>query len=215
MTPTCSRADVDVFATDRVTGLAVNDKNLPPEATPHDGLVNKFPFDVEKKSYPFWDGTVGRAVNVVYDGTVTLDGIETYKFPNTVEDEPIDVAEGVPGTYTNVTVYVEPMTGSIIDRPGPAEVPRRRHDGARHAARIHRSTRQGRRDEAMANGQRCSSATVLRSSASSVVACACSGLRPAARTAWWGRGPAGAVKAARPRQRRLAPSPRRRSRCPG
>jgi hypothetical protein len=33
----------------------------------------------------------------------------------TVEDEAVDVAEGVPGTYTNVvTVNVDPTTGSIV-----------------------------------------------------------------------------------------------------
>jgi hypothetical protein len=116
--PRLISADADVFATDRVTGLAVNgSKYLPPEATPHDGLVNKFPFDTEKKSYPYWDGTVGAAVNAEYDSTVTIDGIETYKFVVTIEDADIDVAEGVPGTYDDVKeIFVEPITGAIINQ---------------------------------------------------------------------------------------------------
>ena len=42
-----------IFAPDRVTAEAVEDKNLPADASHPEGLVNKFPFDVEKKTYPF------------------------------------------------------------------------------------------------------------------------------------------------------------------
>ena len=78
-------------------------------------MINKFPFDVEKKTYPFWDGDIGRAVDIDYKGTETLFGLETYEFSYTVKDEPIEVAEGIPGTYDNiVTVYVDPKTGSIV-----------------------------------------------------------------------------------------------------
>ena len=116
--PRLISADADVFATDRVSGLAVNGaKYLPPEATPHDGLVNKFPFDTEKKSYPYWDGTVGAAVDAVYDSTVEIDGVETYKFVITIEDAGIDIAEGLPGTYDDVKeIYVEPRTGAMINQ---------------------------------------------------------------------------------------------------
>jgi hypothetical protein len=111
-------ASADVFATDRVTGLAVNDpKYLPADAMPHEGVVNKFPFDTETKTYPYWDGTVGAAVDAEYDSTVTIDGVKTYKFVVTVEDAEIEVAAGVPGTYDNVKeMFVEPRTGAIIDQ---------------------------------------------------------------------------------------------------
>ena len=66
--PDLITATIDIFATDRVTALAVEDKNLPADAVPHEGLINKFPFDVEKKTYPFWDGDVGRAVDIEYQG---------------------------------------------------------------------------------------------------------------------------------------------------
>lgn len=108
-------ASVDVFATDRTTALSVDDPELPADAVPHEGLVNKFPFDVEKKAYPFWDGTIGRAVDIEYQDTETVDGLETYRFSYTVTDEPIEVATGVEGTYDNViTVNVDPRTGSIV-----------------------------------------------------------------------------------------------------
>jgi hypothetical protein len=113
--PNLLTADIDVFATDRVTALGVEDPNLPEDAVAHVGLVNKFPFDVEQKNYPYWDGTIGRPVEMVYQDTETILGLETYRFVATVEDEPVDVAEGVPGTYSNVvTVNVDPATGSIV-----------------------------------------------------------------------------------------------------
>lgn len=113
--PDLITAGVDFFATDRETALAVEDDNLP-EGTPvPEGLMNKFPFDVEKKSYPFWDGTIGRAVDIEYDGTEDVFGLSTYRFTYTVSDEEIEIAEGTPGTYSNtVTVNVDPKTGSIV-----------------------------------------------------------------------------------------------------
>ena len=113
--PNLLTADIDIFATDRRTGLAVDDDNLPADAGPHEGLINKWPFDVEKKTYPYWDGLVGRPLEMVYDGTESIQGLDTYRFVATVEDEPVDVAEGVPGTYSNVvTVNVDPTTGAIV-----------------------------------------------------------------------------------------------------
>ena len=53
-----SRPRTDDFATDRITALAVNDPQyLPADAAPHEGLINKWPFEAEKKTYPYWDGT--------------------------------------------------------------------------------------------------------------------------------------------------------------
>lgn len=113
--PDLITASIDIFATDRKTALAVDDENLPEGTEVPEGLQNKFPFDVEKKSYPFWDGTIGRAVDIEYDGTEEVMGLETYRFTYTVTDEPIEIAEGVDGTYDNtVTVNVDPKTGSIV-----------------------------------------------------------------------------------------------------
>jgi hypothetical protein len=116
--PRLITADVDVFATDRVSTLAVNDaKYLPDDALPHEGIVNKFPFDTETKTYQYWDGTLGAAVPAVFDSTVTVDGVKTYKFVVTIEGADIDVAEGVPGTYDSVKeMFVEPRTGAIINQ---------------------------------------------------------------------------------------------------
>ena len=74
-------AGVEYFATDRVTAMAVNDpKYLPPEAEEVEGLQNKWPFDVEKKAYPYWDGTAGGAFDAEYEATEEIDGVEVYRF---------------------------------------------------------------------------------------------------------------------------------------
>lgn len=111
-------ASTDTFATNRHTAMAVNDfKSLPPEAGKKEGLINKFPFNVEKKSYPFWDGYVGKAVTAAYQGTDQIDGLETYKFLVTVKDGDIEIAPGVAGKYsTDKTMWIEPTTGSIINQ---------------------------------------------------------------------------------------------------
>lgn len=114
--PRLVSASTDAFATDRVTALAVPDfAGLPAsDGPPHEGLVNKFPFDAEKKTYPYWDGTAGYAVDAAYDRTETLAGIECYVYTYTVQDVPIEIAEGIDGTYDNVVeIWVEPKTGAI------------------------------------------------------------------------------------------------------
>lgn len=112
------KIDLDVFATDRVTALATNDVDtLPADAVPHEGLVNKWPFDAEKKTYPYWDGTTGQAVDAVYDRTEQVDGREVYVYEVTIQDAPIEVIEGVPGTYDTVKeIWIEPRTGAVVNQ---------------------------------------------------------------------------------------------------
>ncbi|HET7823319.1 MAG TPA: porin PorA family protein, partial [Ornithinibacter sp.] len=110
-------AGTDRFATDRVTALAVNDeKYVGVNATKHEGLVNKFPFDVEQKTYPFWDGIVGRAVETAFQGEEKIDGLDVYKFSYSVADEPAEISAGISGLYSmNKTMWIDKGTGSIID----------------------------------------------------------------------------------------------------
>jgi hypothetical protein len=122
--PDLITATIDIFAEDRVTAEAVEDKNLPPDAVPHSGLINKFPFDAKQKTFCLWDGDVGNCVDIDYKGTETLFGLKTYKSSYTVKDVPIEIAgddpatpadDTIPGTYDNVvTVNVDPKTGSIV-----------------------------------------------------------------------------------------------------
>lgn len=110
-------ADIDTFATDRVSALAVESDELPADSVPHEGLVNKFPFDSGKTTYPYWDGTLGEAVEAVYERTEDVQGVETYVYRVTIEDAEVEIAEGVTGTYDDVKeIYVEPTTGSILNQ---------------------------------------------------------------------------------------------------
>ncbi|MEO5851241.1 MAG: DUF3068 domain-containing protein [Nocardioides sp.] len=105
----------DVFATDRVSAESVDFAALPADAVPHQGLVNKWPFDVEKATYPYWDGITKSGVDAVYDRTEKIAGFETYVFRVSISEAPIEIAEGTPGTYTDLKeVYVDPRTGKII-----------------------------------------------------------------------------------------------------
>lgn len=109
-------AGFDDFAVDRHTGEAVNDpKYLPADAEEHEGVVNKFPFDTEKKTYTYWIGP-GTA-EATYDRTEEVDGLETYVFHVETEPAPITIAEGLEGTYQETTdLWIEPVTGQIVDQ---------------------------------------------------------------------------------------------------
>ncbi|MFF8833375.1 DUF3068 domain-containing protein [Streptomyces sp. NPDC015131] len=45
----------------------------------------KFPFDVEKRSYRWWDGTLGSTVTLRFAGTQKVQGYEGYRFTGRVE----------------------------------------------------------------------------------------------------------------------------------
>jgi hypothetical protein len=113
--PRLVSADESTFATDRVTALAVPNGNYVPKGSPqYEGLVNKWPFDSEKKTYQYWDSTMGAAVDAKYDGTEQVAGVDTYRYKINIDKAPIEVADGVQGTYTNeVVIWVEPKTGAI------------------------------------------------------------------------------------------------------
>lgn len=111
-------ASTDNFATDRRTAEAVDDpKYLPPSAEDKEGLVNKWPFEAEKKDYQYWDGYAAAPVDATYEGTETVDGVEVYVYKTLVTDVPIEITDGVQGTYsTDKTLWIEPTTGSIVNQ---------------------------------------------------------------------------------------------------
>jgi hypothetical protein len=95
----------------------------------HEGLLFKFPFETEKKSYPFWDVNVKKAVTAKFDGVESLEGLETYRFVQDITDVVITQVD-VPGSLlqlpeqssvkadrvyaTKRTLWIEPHTGAII-----------------------------------------------------------------------------------------------------
>lgn len=111
-------ASVDTFAADRKTGLAVNNpKYLPADATPHSGLLNKWPFQAAKKTYPYWDDLTSSSQDAKYVGTSKLDGLSVYEYAVTVTDAPIQIVQDVAGVYNDQkSVFIEPLTGAIINQ---------------------------------------------------------------------------------------------------
>lgn len=112
-------AEIDIYATDRKTGEAVNDPEYVGEdAIPHVGLINKFPFDVQKdETYEIWDGVVGDAVEATFVEETELKGLDVYVFETDVTAENVNILSDIPGTYIDqATWYVEPVTGSIVGK---------------------------------------------------------------------------------------------------
>lgn len=138
-------ASVDRVTIDRRSGAPVADPvattqseaNAPATETPREGFQYKFPFDVEKASYPYYDGTarVTSPIEFVDDDRV-VDGMTLFHFSQTVG--PTDLGAtignaatltlpaskwGLPGEeattmnlhYENTRdVWVEPVSGSIV-----------------------------------------------------------------------------------------------------
>jgi len=120
-------------AFDPHTGYAINccgafvgsDKNAK-----QTGLAFKFPFFTQKKSYPYYDASLKKAVPMHYTGTAKLHGLTVYKFRQKLGPTRIGT-EQVPGellgmkhekgmvstprTYQNTRTYwVDPVTGSPV-----------------------------------------------------------------------------------------------------
>ena len=108
----------------------IEDNELERVPTTFEGQVYKFPFGTERKDYDQWDGTLGEAVPATYEGEEDIQGVTVYKFVQEIEptvvqtrdlpgsifgsDEPTVSAEMVYAMTR--TLYVEPVTGSPIDR---------------------------------------------------------------------------------------------------
>jgi Porin PorA len=96
----------------------------------HEGLVFKFPFDVQQQDYLWWDADVQRADPIKFQGEEEIEGLRVYVFEQQIGPEPIAAIEapaslfsaGASGTvtatetYSNTrTLWVEPVTGVVID----------------------------------------------------------------------------------------------------
>ena len=94
-------AMVDTVTLNRTTAEAVSDEDRPggsvqkPRtidddqpptniALPHEGLSYRFPFNTEKKSYPYFDPIAQKAFDANYDGEDDVNGLTTYRFTQNV-----------------------------------------------------------------------------------------------------------------------------------
>lgn len=88
---------VDTVTLNRSTAMAVSDDTHPGGAVqkprtiedttpatnvalPHEGLSYRFPFDTEKKTYPYFDPIAQKAFDANYDGEEDVNGLTTYRF---------------------------------------------------------------------------------------------------------------------------------------
>ena len=123
-------ATTDRVAFDRETSEALNccGESLNGAPAKHEGIEYKFPFGAEKKTYQYFDTTLGEASDMVYKASEEIEGVNVYRYEQVIE--PTKIAElEVPGSlidrtetsvpvdryYSNVRrVWVEPDTGVIV-----------------------------------------------------------------------------------------------------
>lgn len=119
-----------VTCCDTYTSTSADDRGVEEKDTiAFEGLYFKFPFQTEKKTYRFWDGSLREAPEIEFKEAETIEGLEVYRFeqvipPTTVGnitapasffdiDEEGDVT--LDRVYSNTrTLWIEPETGVII-----------------------------------------------------------------------------------------------------
>ena len=125
----------DRVAFDANTGEAVEYADTSSEADGEitkpfsfEGLYFKFPFDAQKKTYQFWDGTLRKATPATYVGEGNVKGMDVYKYEQVIEpvktgtiDVPGDLVGSEEETvtadriYSSISTYsVDPVTGVIL-----------------------------------------------------------------------------------------------------
>jgi hypothetical protein len=109
---------------DLVTGSEQRDTQ-----TPIEGQYFKLPFDAQKKTYQFWDGSLKKATDMVYKATESIEGLTVYRYEQVIE--PTNVGQfSAPASFFGIdqegdveldeiyantrTLWVEPETGVII-----------------------------------------------------------------------------------------------------
>lgn len=129
------------IAMDRESGAAVDwngqcytdgdDEPCEPGSISYDGQLYAFPFGTEKKTYEYFDSTLKRPLPIQYQATEKVEGLTVYKFVQEVPEQTVDMdaelVDGLLGVFapnandgevryrTTRTLWVEPVTGSIVD----------------------------------------------------------------------------------------------------
>ncbi|WP_270889444.1 DUF3068 domain-containing protein [Pedococcus sp. 5OH_020] len=117
----------DRIAFDRVSGYAVTGRkcgesgaqeckaSVDGEPVAHRGLGYKFPMFTGKTDYQYFDTVSKHAWPIEFKGVEKREGLEVYKFVQTITDAPAMTSGIFPSLYSNVrTLWVEPRTGVII-----------------------------------------------------------------------------------------------------
>ncbi|MDF5751056.1 DUF3068 domain-containing protein [Spongiactinospora sp. TRM90649] len=142
-------------AFDKYSGIGVNccGTSVDREPVEISGQVYKFPFDVEKKTYPVFNATARKAFDAEFAGEDVVDGLTVYRFEQRVPatkirslsmpaglldlpgdngdtDEEVDVDRYYEGTNT---YWIEPVSGSQVKQE------QQRHDVLRTRDGVDRS----------------------------------------------------------------------------
>lgn len=115
---------------DRRTAMAVRDcASARSDHGAISGLTLNFPFGTEKKTYPVYDGTTGKAFPAAFRSVEKLHGVTVYRFEQDVPETVVEKQQvpgewaGAPGqasvdaefVYSSTRTYwVEPATGMIL-----------------------------------------------------------------------------------------------------
>lgn len=126
--PWSGQCYVDTEVTD--TAKEAADKGCEPGSIQYSGQMYLFPFDTQKKTYQYFDGTLKKALPMQYRGEEKFNGLPTYRFEQAVplQDLPPDeettkallgalapAAKSGSMTYQATrTLWVEPETGAIV-----------------------------------------------------------------------------------------------------
>lgn len=133
----------DRVAFDRHTGEAVDccgsftsstadlesGQEIRDEETPITGQYFKLPFQSEKETYQFWDGSLKDSTDLAYEATESIEGLTVYRYKQVIE--PTDVGDiEAPASFFGIdeegevtldriysntrTLWIEPETGVII-----------------------------------------------------------------------------------------------------
>jgi hypothetical protein len=134
-TKTAQQGFTEKFAVDRHTGKVIkwdgDEENG--KALEHKGYTVKFPFGSKKTTYPYWDSSIEKTMNMKYAGTEKIDGLEVYRYEGTVPRQTLTTeptkdtpgflfggsksSPGVKAKYdyaNDRTIWVEPQTGAFI-----------------------------------------------------------------------------------------------------
>jgi Porin PorA len=105
------------FVADRTTAVAFDDPRILVTPVPVSGLVNKWPFHAEKKTYDVWDDVTKTSPPAQYAGETTIDGLKVYQYHQVISNAPIDLGNDIQGIYNlDETYSIDPVTGKIIDQ---------------------------------------------------------------------------------------------------
>jgi hypothetical protein len=136
-------AMVDTVTLNRKTAMAVSsdtnpggsvqkprtmDETKPPTnvVLVHEGLSYRFPFDVQKKTYPYFDPIAQKAYDANYDGEDDLNGLTTYHFKQNVGyDADGKLVEPVkyPSLYDRNEDATVTARAALWGVPGPPDEP--------------------------------------------------------------------------------------------